>query len=589
MPSTRRLAAILAADVVGYSRLMGLDEAGTARALREHRSAADPLIGEHGGRVVKTTGDGVLIEFGSVVGAVECVLALQKLAAERNAGIASDRQMQWRIGIHIGDVLIEGDDILGDGVNIAARLEGISEPGGICISEDAFRQVRGKVEVEFADLGEQSLKNIASPLRVYSVRPASASKPRLAPAASLPLPDKPSIAVLPFANMSGDPEQDYFADGMVEEIITALSRIRWLFVIARNSSFTYKGKAVDVKQVGRELGVRYVLEGSVRKGGNRVRITGQLIDATTGSHVWAERYDRELTDIFAVQDEITERVAAAVEPRLYAAEYERIERKPPERLDAWECVVKAVARAAQRTRAGMEEAEKLCRQAIAAAPGYGQAHSVLAWALVWGRYLSGQLYLSEQLKSPLTEAAAEVRTALAIDERDTWAHLAHGVLQFFRRDHAAAEAAYRRALAFNPSSALAHAALGHALAAQGSHTAAIASAENAMRLSPGDALIGGWASHVIVFARFVARQYAEAIAAARAMLERYPEYLPAHYVLIASLATVGEAAAAAEAVAVALRLKPDLSMQWFKENMPWSGDIGTRLVEGWRRAGVPEE
>src|SRR5215467_11139078 len=273
MAATRRLAAILAADVAGYSRLMGEDETGTAQALREHHSVADPLVTEHGGRIVKTTGDGVLIEFGSVVGAVECALALQHLAIERNARIAGERRMEWRIGVHLGDVLVEGEDILGDGVNIAARLEGIAEPGGICISEDAFRQVRGKVEAEFTDIGEQALKNIARALRVYSVRPSSPSAQPIAPPAALPLPDKPSIAVLPFSNMSGDPEQEYFADGMVEEIITALSRIRWLFVIARNSSFTYKGQAVDVKQVGRELGVRYVLEGSVRKAAARVRIT----------------------------------------------------------------------------------------------------------------------------------------------------------------------------------------------------------------------------------------------------------------------------------------------------------------------------
>src|SRR6516162_7482687 len=264
MASTRRLAAILAADIVGYSRLMGLDEAGTAQAVHEHRVAADPRIAEHGGRVFKTTGDGILIEFASVVGAVECALALQHLAAERNATLAGDRRMEWRIGVHLGDVLIKGDDILGDGVNIAARLEGIAEPGGICISEDAFRQVRGKVEVEFADMGERSLKNIARPLRVYGVGSSPAASQTITAPAALPLPDKPSIAVLPFSNMSGDPEQEYFADGMVEEIITALSRIRWLFVIARNSSFTYKGQVVDVKRVGRELGVRYVLEGSVR-------------------------------------------------------------------------------------------------------------------------------------------------------------------------------------------------------------------------------------------------------------------------------------------------------------------------------------
>jgi len=259
MASTaRRLAAILAADIAGYSRLKGADEVGTVQALREHREAADPLIAQHGGRIVKTTGDGVLIEFGSVVGAVECALGLQRLAAERNAGTPAERRMEWRIGIHIGDVLIEGEDILGDGVNIAARLEGIAEPGGVCISEDAFRQVRGKVEAEFADIGEQTLKNIARPLRVYSVGSAPATRQPISPPAALPLPDKPSIAVLPFANMSGDPEQEYFADGMVEEIITALNRIGWLFVIARNTTFTYKGQAVDVKLVGHELGVRYL-------------------------------------------------------------------------------------------------------------------------------------------------------------------------------------------------------------------------------------------------------------------------------------------------------------------------------------------
>jgi adenylate cyclase len=319
MSTTRRLAAILAADVAGYSRLMGEDEEGTVQALREHRSAAGPLIAQHGGRIVKTTGDGLLIEFGSVVGAVECALALQQLAAERNMGVRGELRMEWRTGVHLGDVLIEGDDILGDGVNIAARLEGIAEPGGICISEDAFRQVRGKVEAEFADHGEQTLKNIVRPLRVYRVGPrasgpqaaGTAAVPNSGPA--LPLPDKPSIAVLPFANMSGDPEQEYFADRMVEEITTALSRIRWLFVIARNSSFTYRGQAMDVKRVGRELGVRYVLEGSVRKAGNRVRITGQLIDAVTGAHLWADRFDGLLEDVFDLQDKVASSVAGAGE------------------------------------------------------------------------------------------------------------------------------------------------------------------------------------------------------------------------------------------------------------------------------------
>jgi adenylate cyclase len=274
--------------------------------LREHRAAADPLVADHAGRIVKTTGDGVLIEFPSVVGAVLCALALQKLMSERNAPLPSERRMEWRVGIHLGDVLIEGEDILGDGVNLAARLEAIAEPGGICISEDAFRQVRGKIEAEFLDAGEQALKNIARPVRVYRTQLASASVSPGPARTVLPLPDKPSIAVMPFQNMSPDPEQEYFVDGIVEEITTAIARLPWLFVIARNSSFTYKGKPVDVKQVTRELGVRYILEGSVRKAGNRVRITGQLIDTNTSAHIWADRFDGALDDIFDLQVEVAE-------------------------------------------------------------------------------------------------------------------------------------------------------------------------------------------------------------------------------------------------------------------------------------------
>jgi TolB-like protein len=289
---------------------MGLDEVGTARTLREHRKVTDALVAKHGGRLVKTTGDGVLLEFPSVVDAVECAVAVQAVMAQRNEGVAVDRRMLFRIGINLGDILIEGDDILGDGVNVAARLEGIADPGGICVSASAYEQVRGKVSVDFTDLGEQRLKNISKPVRVYAVsRSAEAQsgldvKGRIVQ--PLTLPDKPSIAVLPFQNMSGDPEQEYFADGIVEEIITALSRFKLLFVIARNSSFTYKGRAADVKQVGRELGVRYVLEGSLRKAGSRVRITGQLIDATTGAHIWADRFDGEFEDVFDLQDQVTQ-------------------------------------------------------------------------------------------------------------------------------------------------------------------------------------------------------------------------------------------------------------------------------------------
>jgi adenylate cyclase len=330
----RRLAAILAADVAGYSRLTGSDEEGTLARLKALRhELIDPAIANARGRVIKTMGDGILIEFQSAVDAVRCAIEVQRGMTHRNAGLVQDQRIEFRVGIHVGDVVVDGDDLLGDGVNIAARLEGIAETGGITLSEEAYRHVTGKVAASFVDLGEQNLKNIARPVRVYRVElgEGSAEQPN---APTLALPDKPSIAVLPFQNMSGDAEQDYFCDGMVEDIITGLSRIRWLFVIARNSSFTYKGKAVDVKQVGRELGVRYVLEGSVRKAANRVRITGQLIDATTGAHLWADRYDRPLDDIFAVQDEITLSVVGAIEPSLRLAEIERVKRKRPENLGA---------------------------------------------------------------------------------------------------------------------------------------------------------------------------------------------------------------------------------------------------------------
>src|SRR6202047_4369757 len=331
----RRLAAILAAEVAGYSRLMGEDEEGTLAALKAiRREVLDPKIAEHHGRIVKTTGDGLLVEFGSVVDAVRCAVAVQHAMAERNAGAPAEKRIGVGFGIHQGDIIVEDGDIFGDGVNLAARLEGLAEPGGICVSGRVRADAVGKVDVAFDDLGEQSLKNIARPMRVFAVRIGAGAKITSVEKLPLPLTDKPSIAVLPFANMSGDPEQEYFPDGMVEEIITALSRIRWLFVIARNSTFIYKGQAVDVKQVGRELGVRYVLEGSVRKGGNRVRITAQLIDAESGSHLWADRFDGELTDVFDLQDSVANSVAGVIEPTLRTAEIRRSSERPTNDLTA---------------------------------------------------------------------------------------------------------------------------------------------------------------------------------------------------------------------------------------------------------------
>jgi adenylate cyclase len=369
----RRLAAILAADVAGYSRLMGHDEAGTLARLKAlRRELIDPKIAEHKGRIVKTTGDGILIEFPSVVEAVACAVAVQQGMARHNAAVPQDQRIEFRVGINSGDVIVEDGDIHGDGVNIAARLEAFAKPGGICVSAMVQDQVRGRLDCTFEDTGEQSLKNIARPVRVYRVGatigpPASGRQAGGTPAVqpALPLPDKPSIAVLPFQNMSGDPEQEYFADGMVEEIITALSRIRWLFVIARNSSFTYKGQAVDLKRVGRELGVRYVLEGSVRKSGNRVRITGQLIDALTGTHLWADRFDGSLEDVFDLQDKVASSVVGVIEPTLRQAEIERARRSRPDSLDAYDLYLRALARFYRYAKEDFDEAIALLQQALA--------------------------------------------------------------------------------------------------------------------------------------------------------------------------------------------------------------------------------
>ncbi|HEY3030335.1 MAG TPA: adenylate/guanylate cyclase domain-containing protein, partial [Bradyrhizobium sp.] len=387
----RRLAAILAADVAGSCRLIGIDEEGTLAQLKALRKTLfDPKVTDHRGRIVKNTGDGALVEFASVVDAVRCAVEVQRGMADQNTDVPQGKRIEFRIGIHVGDIIIADDDIFGDGVNIAVRLEGIAEPGGICISDDAHRQVRGKVESTLEDMGSQSLKNIAEPMRAWRVRigPSSspATKPPTETALPLALPDKPSIAVLPFQNMSGDPEQDYFADGMVEEIITALSHFRQLFVIARNSSFTYKGRAVDVKQVGRELGVRYVLEGSVRKAANRVRITGQLVDTATGAHLWAERFDGGLGDIFDLQDQVTESVVGAIAPVVEKAEIERAKRKPTESLDDYGLYLRGLARSYQfGNRQANAEALRLFNSAIELDPDFASAYGRAALCYVWAK------------------------------------------------------------------------------------------------------------------------------------------------------------------------------------------------------------
>src|ERR1700756_1650877 len=449
----RRLAAILAADVAGYSRLMGADEEGTLARLKACRKAlVDPKISEYRGRIVKTTGDGMLVEFGSAVDAVRCAVEVQRGMATSNVDIPETKRIEFRIGIHVGDIIIDDNDIFGDGVNIAARLEGIADPGGICISDDAHRQIRGKTEIAYDDMGHQSLKNITEPMRAWRARPAASGPPSEVivdrPAPSLALPDKPSIAVLPFTNMSGDPEQGHFADGIAEDILTGLARLRWLFVIARNSSFTYKGRHVDVKQVGRELGVRYVLEGSVRKAGNRIRIAGQLIDAETGAHLWADRFEGALQDIFDLQDYVTSGVVSAITPKLQSAEINRAKRKPTENLDAYDYYLRGLASARWWTKDANSEALQLFCKAIELDPRLACAFGMAAWCYVQRK---ARGWMIERVAES-AEATRLARKAVHLGGGDPVALCMGGyALAFVANEFDDAAAFMDRALAVNPN------------------------------------------------------------------------------------------------------------------------------------------
>jgi adenylate cyclase len=501
----RRLAAILAADVVGYSRLMRADEEGTLAALKSLRAElADRKIAEHRGRIVKTTGDGLLVEFASVVDAVRCAVEIQRGMQERNIGVPSPQRLTFRIGINLGDIIIDEGDIFGDGVNIAARLEALAEPGGVYISGAAHEQVRDKLDLAFEDFGEQHVKNIARPVRVFRIRIGEPAAPA-AERAVLPRPDKPSIAVLPFANMSGDPEQEYFVDGMVEEIITALSRIRWLFVIARNSSFTYEREAVDVKQVGRELGVRYVLEGSVRKAGNRVRITAQLIDAITGAHLWADRFDGSLEDVFELQDKVASGVAGVIEPALQAAETARSAGRPTSDLTAYDLYLRAYAMLWSSARQS-GEALRLMEQAIDRDSHYGPA-------LAWAAYCCYRLLVddrSEDRAADTLKGTHFARRALEVagDDPAVLTNAAQA-LAYFGEDIGAMIALVDRALALNPNFARGWLVSGTLRLWAGQPNIAIEHAEASLRLSPRVRI--GTSFLVIGAAHFASRRFGEAV------------------------------------------------------------------------------
>ena len=553
MSVQRRLAAILSADVVGYSRLMGVDEAGTLARLQALRAeAVDPAIAAHGGRIVKLMGDGALVEFGSVVDAVECAIEIQHAVAEANGALAEDRRIVFRVGVNLGDVIIDGDDIYGDGVNVAARLQEIAEPGGVCISGSVFDQIKGKLDAAFDDMGAQDVKNIAEPVRAYRWAHAVAGPARAAP---LALPDKPSLAVLAFDNLSGDPEQAYFSDGIAEDIITELSKYRSLFVIARTSSFEYKGRAANVRAIGRELGVQYIVEGSVRRAGNRVRITAQLVEAETGNHVWAQRYDRDLEDIFAVQDEVTQAIVTAIEPELATAERQRAHRKPAESLDAWETYQRGLWHLFRYEPGDGAKAQEFFQRAIDRDPNFSSAYAGLAYAL----YYSVVLGLADDPDEQIARAVKIGKTAVSIDATDPFAHVALGRAYLLAGEHDASLAALDIAIALTPNYANAHFGRAHTLWQVGRPEEAIASHDEAIRLSPRDPIMWAFMASKAIALSMLDR-HEEAVEWAR-KAQRQPN--AAIWAIMAEISALGHldrADEAKRALARALAIKPDLTL-----------------------------
>jgi len=581
----RRLAAIVAADVAGYSRLMGLDEVGTARTLRQHRKVTDALVAKHGGRLVKTTGDGVLLEFPSVVDAVECAVAVQAVMAQRNEGVAQDRHMLFRIGINLGDILIEGEDILGDGVNVAARLEGIAEPGGICISSSAYDQVRGKVPVDFADLGEQNFKNIARPIRTYAIGLSANAHP------TAPLPSSAphlSIVVPPFANIGGDPEQEYFVDGVTESLTTDLSRIHGAFVIARNTAFTFKGKAVDVKKLGRELNVRYVLEGSVQRAGNRLRVNVQLIDAETGNHLWAERYDKPVADLFDMQDEIVSRLANTLDAELIAAEARRAERSP--HPDAMDLVFQGRAWFNKGlTPDCMTQAHRFYEKAISLDPENIQA--MVGLALVDA--VVGAAVMTDDWSARFTSAEAALTKALSLAPNHAQAHASLGLVQMFTKRAAQSITECEQALALDRNYARAHALIGFAKVFLGRAADTEADVSEALRLSPRDTLAHRWMLYVGL-AKAQLGADAEAVIWMRRSLDANRNYSATHFDFAGVLARLGRLDEARASVNAGLALDPSFTIRRYQDVTYANSDNPTyragrdRLIEGMRLAGVPE-
>lgn len=593
----RKLAAILSADVQGYSRLMGVDEEGTLHALTTCRAVIDALIEQYYGRIVGTAGDSVLAEFASVVDAVRCAVEIQQQLKAKNAHLPDTQRMEFRIGINLGDVMVEGEQIYGDGVNIAARLESLAEAGGICLSGTVYDQIETKLALNYEYLGEQTVKNIARPVRVYRVRievpsplvgegqgegaigrTGAVQSPYMTQAA-LPLPDKPSIAVLPFVNMSSDPEQEYFSDGMTEDLITDLSKLSGLFVSSRYSVFTYKGRAVKVQEVSRELGVRYVLEGSVRKVGNRILITAQLVDATTGGHVWAERYDRPLQDLFALQEEVRRKIVAHLALRLTDEEQEQLQRAYTPHPEAYEYTLRGWAYLYRFTPGANAQARQLCEQAIALDSTYGVAYTVLGWTYFMEWFLQWN-----QDPQTLERAFELAQQAITLDDSLPPAHELLGQVYLLKNKHEQAIAEVKRALAHGPNWFSSYAALGRTLNYVGRPEEAMGFAEQARRFSPRTPI---YYLAVLGQAYYLTGRYEEAITALKKVLTLNPNQIDAHLGLAASYGESGQEEEAQAEVAEVRRISPDFSLEGLRQRLPYK-DPATleRVLAALRKAGL---
>jgi adenylate cyclase len=586
----RRLAAVLAADVAGYSRLMGFDEERTLAQLKLFRkTVVDPSIATHRGRIVKTTGDGMLAEFASAVDAARCAVEVQREVAKQNSDVSVELRIEFRIGIHVGDIIIDDNDIFGDGVNIAARLEGLAEPGGVCISDDAHRQIRGKIDIAFDDIGEQTLKNIAEPMRAWHLRLTGAAAPatRLSPSSiqvkDLTLPDKPSIVVLPFDNMSAEPGQDYLADGIVEAITAALSCIRSFFVIARSSAFTYKGRATNARDIGKELGVAYLLEGSVQKAGNRLRIIVQLIETEGGAHVWSSRFDGAIDDFFDLEDRITEQVAGALQPSIRIAEIERSRRKRPQDLGSYDYTMRAMPHVWALEKEESARALELLEKALTIDPEYPLALSLAGWCHAqrsvynWADDIGGSQTMARSFAERAAEMSGDDPVILAV----------LGAVHTFVRNHGTARVLLERAVTLDPNAAWAWSRLGWLENYADRPQKAVENFERALRLSPIDPMnfnnyVGLGSAHE------VAQEYDEAAALYRRALEERPNAVWIYRNLAASLSGAGRGDAAKQAFAEVMRYYPDLTVAKFKQAMVFSPAALNRMAENLRKLGLPD-